>query len=74
MDSIPEGGARNLKSDHDNTAIFGSQNQTFGMTIKSKQRGGLSTSHDAESEEHILHGGDDGMRIYKTVDFTVQKF
>jgi hypothetical protein len=74
LDSIPEGGARNLKSDTGNTATFRSQNQVIGMPVRLQQRGGLSSSRDTGSEEHILHGGDDGMRIYKTVDFTVEKY
>jgi hypothetical protein len=74
LGSVPEGGARNTKSDLDGNATFRSQHQTTSRAIGPNQKGGLASSHDTGSEEHIFHVENDGMRIFKTVDFTVEKY
>lgn len=72
LDSIPEGGTKSKGSNNNTSVIFGSHAENTGVTVQSGQRGGLA-SHESGSQERIL-GGDDRTGIYKTVDFTVEKF
>ncbi|CAI7569784.1 unnamed protein product [Penicillium bialowiezense] len=72
LNSIPKGATKSKDSNNNASAIFGSHTDNTGTTVQSGQRGGL-TSHESGSQERILGAGDRA-GIYKSVDFTVEKF
>ncbi|CAG8148767.1 unnamed protein product [Penicillium olsonii] len=72
LDSITEGVSRSKRSGAESSAIFGSRVENTGATVESGRERVVS-SHETGSQEHIL-GGEDSTKIYRTVDFTVEKY
>lgn len=71
LNSMTGGVFQSKNSGTNTSAIFGSRTENAGTTVHSG-REGVRLSHGTGSQEHIL-GGEERTRIYRTVDFTVEK-
>ncbi|CAG8150323.1 unnamed protein product [Penicillium salamii] len=71
LNSMNGGVFQSKNSGINTSAIFGSRTENTGTTVHSG-REGVRLSHGTGSREHIL-GGEERTRIYRTVDFTVEK-